>query len=65
MSQADVEDIEQSLLSLRADMVAASAASPRRMEVVHENQRDSARNLLHYLALRRRDLRPLQLRLAR
>jgi len=64
LSQADVEDIEQSLLSLRADMVAASAASPRRMEAVHENQRDSARNLLHYLALRRRDLRPLQLRLA-
>ena len=34
------------------------------MDAIHENYRDSARNLLHYLALRRHDLRPLQLRLA-
>jgi pyruvate kinase len=38
---------------------------PRRLlDAVHANYRQSARNLLHYLALRRRDLRPLQRRLA-
>jgi pyruvate kinase len=31
---------------------------------VHSNYQESARNLMHYLALRRRDLRPLQMRLA-
>ena len=40
----------------------ASAASAK-LEGVHPSYRASARNLLHYLALRRRDLRPLQLRL--
>jgi pyruvate kinase len=45
-------------------MVAASAVPQQRLDEVHANYRDSARNLLHYLALRRRDLRPLQLRLA-
>lgn len=34
------------------------------IEKVHLNYRESARNLLHYLTLRRHDLRPLQLRLA-
>jgi pyruvate kinase len=45
-------------------MVAGPAMPQQRLEEVHANYRDSARNLLHYLALRRRDLRPLQLRLA-
>jgi pyruvate kinase len=45
-------------------MVAAPAILYPGLEEVHSNCRDSARNLLHYLALRRHDLRPLQLRLA-
>jgi pyruvate kinase len=45
-------------------MLADPAAPQQCLEEVHGNYRDSARNLLHYLVLRRRDLRPLQLRLA-
>ena len=51
------------LLAIRDDIVAA-AARERQLERVHANHRESARNLLHYLALRRRDLRLLQGRLA-
>ena len=61
---ADMEGILGELTAIRADMVAGQAMSSPRLDEVHSNQRDSARNLLHYLALRRRDLRPLQLRLA-
>ena len=45
-------------------MVADAAASSAALESVHANYRDSADNLLHYLSLRRHDLRPLQVRLA-
>ena len=61
---ADIEDILGELLTIRADMVASLAMSQPDLEKVHPNYRDSARNLLQYLALRRHDLRPLQLRLA-
>jgi pyruvate kinase len=49
------------LAAIRAEMVAASKRA--KLDDVHPSYRASARNLLHYLALRRRDLRPLQLRL--
>jgi pyruvate kinase len=45
-------------------MVADEAVPQQRLTEVHASYRESARNLLHYLALRRRDLRPLQARLA-
>jgi pyruvate kinase len=65
-SQEDttLEAVLRELLAIRADMVAGSTLPQRRLEEVHANYRDSARNLLHYLALRRHDLRPLQIRLA-
>jgi len=50
------------LETLRAEMVASAASA--QLEEVHPSYRASARNLQHYLALRRRDLRPLQLRLS-
>jgi pyruvate kinase len=50
-------------MTLREVMVAECASVKPQFDAVHEGYRDSARNLLHYLALRRRDLRPLQLRL--
>src|SRR5262245_42640570 len=59
-----IESALRELTAIRADMVADSALPHQRLDEVHANYRDSARNLLHYLALRRRDLRPLQLRLA-
>jgi pyruvate kinase len=64
LDRADVDAIAKELLAIRADMVAAAALTKRWLDAVHENYRDSGRNLLHYLALRRHDLRPLQLRLA-
>jgi pyruvate kinase len=59
---ASVESVLRELTAVRADVVAA--ASELRLDEVHPNYQASARNLLHYLALRRRDLRPLQHRLA-
>ncbi len=60
----DIESAFNELTVIRADIVDGAAMSQARLEKVHANYRDSARNLLHYLALRRRDLRPLQMRLA-
>ncbi|MFO0797407.1 MAG: pyruvate kinase [Gemmataceae bacterium] len=54
-------DAYRELAEVRADMAAVSLAH---LGHIHPTFRDSARNLLHYLALRRRDLRPLQVRLA-
>jgi pyruvate kinase len=63
----EVEDINRvlnELAALRADLVAAPVASQARLDEIHPHYQRSARNLLHYLALRRHDLRPLQLQLA-
>jgi pyruvate kinase len=60
----EIEGVLRQLTAIREDMVADLAMPQRRLEEVHANYRDSARNLLHYLSLRRHDLRPLQLRLA-
>ncbi len=45
-------------------MLAGTPALNRRLREVHPVYRESARNLLQYLALRRHDIRPLQMRLA-
>lgn len=63
-SPAALESLLQELLQIRAEIVAAPAVTHPSLAGVHANYQNSARNLLHYLALRRRDLRPLQLRLA-
>jgi pyruvate kinase len=62
--RVDIEGVLRELTAIRADMVSDSAMPQQRLDEVHANFRDSARNLLHYLAMRRHDLRPLQLRLA-
>ena len=49
---------------LRSAIVAAPSLEQRRFESVHPNYQRSAYNLLHYLALRRVDLRLVQHRLA-
>jgi pyruvate kinase len=59
---ADITDLLKELTDVRAKMIAAAPMSGH-LGGVSPNNRESARNLLHYLALRRRDLRPLQLRL--
>ncbi|MDM7922451.1 MAG: hypothetical protein QUS14_09130, partial [Pyrinomonadaceae bacterium] len=58
------ESVVRELLVIRAEIISETARSNKLLDRVHPNFRESARNLLHYLALRRRDLRPLQLRLA-
>ena len=58
------EGILRELTAIRSELVAALNASRAHLKAVHPNYRNSARNLLCYLSLRRRDLRPLQMRLA-
>jgi pyruvate kinase len=58
-----VHECLRELSTLREAMVAECASVEAQFDAVHEGYRDSARNLLHYIALRRRDLRPLQLQL--
>ncbi len=53
----DLEAIRQSALDLEAEVLP-------RAETLHPTYTQSARNLLHYLALRRHELRPLQKRLS-
>jgi pyruvate kinase len=62
---ADIEAALSELTSLRDEMLAAACEAPILAEHVHETYVESARNLLNYLALRRHDIRPLQMRLAR
>jgi pyruvate kinase len=54
----------EELAALRADIVAETRDARHCIDAAHPRHRASARNLLHYLALRRRDLRPLQHRLS-
>lgn len=65
LAAPELESILQELTAIRGDIVAAAKRSASRLDQVHPGYRASAGNLVHYLALRRRDLRPLQLRLAK
>lgn len=51
------------LVAIRIALVQAEGEAGRLLRRVHSSQLKSARNLVHYLALRRMDLRPLQPRL--
>ncbi len=64
LRDTNIEAVLRELTAIRADMVAEPIMSKTRLNKVHPNFQVSARNLLHYLALRRRDLRPMQLQLA-
>ena len=64
LGDSNIEDVLKELTAIRADMIAEPVMSKIRLSKVHPNYQVSARNLLYYLALRRRDIRPLQLRLA-
>ena len=64
LERAEIDGTLQELAAVREHMVAGLEAARQRLGEIHANYRDSARNLLHYLALRRQDLRPLQSRLA-
>ena len=64
LNKANLDPIIHEFESIRAAMVADSARLAARLDQVHANYKKSARNLIHYLALRHRNLHPLQLRLA-
>ena len=59
-----VESLIGQLSALRAGMVAFEAGLTPRLRSIEPSFAPSARNLAHYLALRRTDIRPLQERLA-
>lgn len=50
---------------MRSEMVRIEKFFERKSRQVHENHKESARNFLHYLTLRQRDIRSLQQTLAR
>ena len=55
--------LREELLELRAEMLRQESELEARLHEISEAQRDSARNLAHYIALRRHDVRDLQERL--
>ncbi len=61
----EVAEILRELEGIRVDMLTLEREEADRVNGLPESNRASARNLLDYLALRRRDIRPLQERLAR
>jgi pyruvate kinase len=61
---SDIEYLLGKVAAIREEIVADEASPHALLDAVHANYRESARNLLHYLALHRHDLRPLQFRLA-
>ena len=58
------EELIRKLESLRDDVIRYADSHSELLEALPENRRASARNLLHYLALRKHDIRPLQEQLA-
>ena len=59
------EELVERIESLRAEVLRSADALAERLDALPPPRRPSAANLLHYLALRGHDLRPLQDRLAR
>ncbi|MCA9606547.1 MAG: hypothetical protein KC619_13170, partial [Myxococcales bacterium] len=55
-----IDELLEALAHLRDDARAAEAAAAEALELVPASSRRSARNLVHYLALRRHDLRRVQ-----
>jgi pyruvate kinase len=63
-SSDDLAELIEELSKIRAEMVAIEKAFSNEFNYLHDAHHQSARNLLHYMALRRHDLRQLQSKLA-
>ncbi|HKS28696.1 MAG TPA: pyruvate kinase [Pyrinomonadaceae bacterium] len=63
-SERELENLIQGLSEIRDDMQALGSRAAEKLLALKGRQRESARNLVHYMALRRRDLRRLQESLA-
>lgn len=59
-----VRQLLDALLDIRAHMLALEIEFEDTLHAVHPAYQASARNLVHYLALRQHDMRPLQVQLA-
>ena len=59
-----LKQLSEELASLCSEMLSLEASLFKRSSTLHEAHRRSARNLAHYLALRRHDVRKLQSQLA-
>lgn len=64
MKNKNCEQLLHEVTAIRAELVSEASKAQPRLDQIHSNYQKSACNLLHYLALRCRDLRPLQLQLA-
>ena len=62
--RTELNGLIRQLELLRSEMVSAEAAGRSEIEQVSPEHTASARNLLHYMALRRHDIRELQMQLA-
>ncbi len=60
----DIPLLIQKLSAIRDSMISAPDFAQKYLELVHSDFYDSAVNLLHYLALRRHDMRALQCQLS-
>lgn len=60
LNKAHINRISKKLRSLRAALTALEAEWSGALDEVHANHRASARNMVHYVELRRHDLRRLQ-----
>ena len=65
LDRGQTASLAAELRTLRAELMALAGTAPSGSGGTHPAHASSARNLLHYLALRRRDLRPIQAHLAR
>jgi pyruvate kinase len=61
---ADLNDLIAELTALRTAMLAAESSMAPLIARLHPSYRPSATNLVHYMAVRQRDIRPLQDRLS-
>ena len=62
--QALIEKIIDELQEVKQSMQEMAGACASLLDVLHQEHRQSSVNLLHYLALRRHDIRPLQEKLS-
>jgi pyruvate kinase len=63
-ANSDLRTLRNDLLSVRRGLIERERRFSKQLATLPSSRRDSARNLIHYLALRRYDVRELQERLA-
>ncbi|QDT73500.1 pyruvate kinase [Lacipirellula limnantheis] len=64
IDHSTLDELIRELTEVQADMLDLEARGMAQATHIHSSYHQSARNLLHYLSLRRRDIRALQSRLA-